>query len=186
MKQFFDRFSRWIVALVVALAAALGAAGGASYTGAIAGKASHIYQLTSVTSLIAGTSVAAGTTVGAGAAVTAGTSVTAGTFVTATTTLNGRKLALVYGAPMTCANGATITPTNSYQQLTAAGTVEVTLAVASRVTGEILILEDMVAQQITIKDVNVYGAGDCALNIGDTMMFVFDGTYWVELARKDN
>ena len=164
MKQIWEKFSRWIVAIVVALAAALGAAGGASYTGAIAGKASHIYQLTTVTSLIAGTSVAAGSTV------------TAGTKYVATKST----------AALSCANGATITPVSTYQELTASGTVEVTLTATSRTTGEILILWNSAAQAITIKDVNIDGTGDLALSQYDTAMYIFNGTKWAQLATSNN
>jgi hypothetical protein len=182
MKQIWDKFSRWIIAVVVALAAALGAAGGASYTGAIAGKPSHIYQLTSVTSLIAGTSVAAGTTMIAGTSVAAGTTVAAGTSVTAGT----KYIAAKSAAAITCADGATITPTATYQELTAAGTVEVTMTATSRTTGEILILWNSAAQAITIKDVNVDGTGDLALSQFDTAMYIFNGTKWAQLATSNN
>jgi len=164
MKQFFDKFSRWIVALIVALAAALGAAGGMTYTGAIAGKASHIYQLTTVTSMIAGTSVAAGTTVAAGT----------------------KYVATKSAAAISCANGATITPVSSFQELTASGTVEVTVTATSRTTGEILILWNSAAQAITIKDVNIDGTGDLALSQYDTAMYIFNGTKWAQLATSNN
>ena len=169
MKNFFDKFSRWITALIVALAAALGAAGGMTYTGAIAGKASHIYQLTTVTSMIAGTSVSAGTTVTAGSTVTAGT-----------------KYVATAAAAITCANGATITPTGTYQPITASGTVEVTVTATSRTTGEILILVNTAAQAITIKDVNIDGTGDLALSQYDTAMYIFNGTNWAQLATSNN
>lgn len=88
---------------------------------------------------------------------------------------------------LTITDGGVITPTGSYQPLTAAGAVTATIATSGVTTGTLLILINTAAQNILIQDTgNQVLAGDATLNQYDALELLFDGTRWIERRRSDN
>jgi len=86
---------------------------------------------------------------------------------------------------------STITPTASYQPISSASavTTSATTAIADGVlNGQILILvNENASDVITIKDsANTHLSGDIALGNDDTLMLMWDGADWLELATSNN
>jgi hypothetical protein len=91
----------------------------------------------------------------------------------------------------------TLTPTTSYVELeqdaTAnVGTPDVVLSETAAVEGEILVIvrNDAAAGDVTINEVDGANeqAGAATLNVSefDSIMYIYTGTTWVELARSNN
>lgn len=108
-----------------------------------------------------------------------------------TVAVNGSRLAIADwlaaapGDALTVTDGGIITPTGTLQPLTAAGPVTASLAAGS--SGDVLILYNSAAQNITIEDTTgQLFASTYVMGQYDTLTLVFYGTSWVELARSVN
>lgn len=106
-------------------------------------------------------------------------------------TVNGERLSIaewVGAAPqaaLTITDGGIITPTGTLQMLTAAGAV--TASLASGQAGDMLILVNTAAQNITVADTTgQLFASTYVMGQWDTLTLVFYGTSWIELARSVN
>lgn len=87
---------------------------------------------------------------------------------------------------LTVTNGGTITPTGSYQPLTAAGAVG-TDAIATGTAGDLLVLVNAGSNTITLTDTGTLKlSGDAALGQYDSITLIADGTNWIEVAQADN
>lgn len=87
--------------------------------------------------------------------------------------------------------GSTITPTGTYQPISSASavTTSATTAVADGVqNGQILILvNENASDAIIVKTAaNTHFSGDITLGNDDTLMLLWDGADWLELATTDN
>jgi hypothetical protein len=95
-------------------------------------------------------------------------------------------LVLTPTTSITVTQGMTITPTGTYQPLTAAGAVS-TSAIAAKDAGTMLRLINTSAQTITLTDT---GTLKLTANwVGaqyDALVLMSDGVNWVEMARADN
>lgn len=86
---------------------------------------------------------------------------------------------------LTVTDGATITPTASIMELTAAGAVGAELVAAG--DGQLLILVNTSANTITISDTaTIESTGDIALGQYDTLTLVGMGVKWYEIAASNN
>ena len=84
------------------------------------------------------------------------------------------------------AQGSIITPTGTYQPISAAGAVS-TGSIATGTAGEILILTNTAANTITISDTGTLKlAGDAAIGQYDTLTLLSDGTNWLQVSKADN
>lgn len=84
-------------------------------------------------------------------------------------------------------DGGIITATGTYQPLSSAGSVTVTIATAGVTTGTHLILENTTATSILILNTGTAKlAGDATLGQYDSIHLRFDGTNWIEISRSDN
>lgn len=89
-------------------------------------------------------------------------------------------------------DGAVITPTGTYQPLTATGSVTATLTTSSDfvTAGDVLILIN--ANSTVTSTVNIADSGTAKLTAAaalgqyDSLTLWFDGTNWIELSRADN
>lgn len=87
---------------------------------------------------------------------------------------------------ITVTAGGNISPTGTYQPLTAAGAVG-TSDITAGAAGRLLILTNVGTNAITITDTGTIMLGaDCALGQYDTLTLLSDGTNWLELNRNDN
>ncbi|MCC6457271.1 MAG: hypothetical protein IT328_20120 [Caldilineaceae bacterium] len=87
---------------------------------------------------------------------------------------------------VTLTNGATLTPTGSYQPVTAAGAVGFGAIVADA-PGTLLLLTNVSANTITVSDTGTLKlGGNRALGQYDTLWLVSDGTNWLELGYVNN
>jgi hypothetical protein len=115
---------------------------------------------------------------------TAFTNVIATNLVTQGYVSVGSDLNLFKTATLSVTNGLTITA-NSYQPLSSAGTVTITLA--AKDAGDIVVLENT-----TNTTINMTDAGNRKLTAAwaggqfDSIVLIFDGTNWIELARANN
>lgn len=113
--------------------------------------------------------------------------------VTGSTTLSAF-LSLAPSTAITVTNGNSFTPTASYQQIQAAGTVTPTIAVTNAVgsaytNGTILRLLNVSNQTINIADSgNVKLSSAWAGGQYDSLTLIFDTTTstWIEMSRSDN
>lgn len=81
--------------------------------------------------------------------------------------------------------GAGITPTGSFQVLTAAGAVG--SGITAGAAGDVLLLVNSANQTITITDTGIIKAsGNIALGQYDTAILVSDGTNWYLVGESDN
>ena len=99
--------------------------------------------------------------------------------------------AFVEATPVAVTSGGTITATATYQPITSSGavTTSTSTAIADGVKiGQILILvNENGSDVITIDDGgNTKLSGDAVLGAKDTLMLIWDGTDWVELAQANN
>jgi hypothetical protein len=89
-------------------------------------------------------------------------------------------------------NGAVITPTATYQPIKSAGSVTVTISItddneSAFYPGTMLRLVNTSATSILIADSgNVKLASNWTGGQYDSLALMFDGTYWLEIARSDN
>lgn len=81
-------------------------------------------------------------------------------------------------------NGIPITPTGTYLELTATEWSTVTVA-ANADAGTVLFLNNVSAENIYIADTARNG-GNLTLGQYDTLVYISDGTGWVELSRSNN
>lgn len=82
---------------------------------------------------------------------------------------------------------AVITPTGTYQQLTASGSTTPTVTTSGITAGTILVLINTAAQDILIQDSGTMMlTGDLTLNQYDSLMLWFDGTNWIEISTSNN
>lgn len=87
---------------------------------------------------------------------------------------------------LTIAMNDTITPTGTYQPLTAGGAVSAG-GIAAGTAGQLLILTNISANNITITDTGtVMLNANRVLGQYDTIMLLSDGTNWLELSYNDN
>jgi hypothetical protein len=97
----------------------------------------------------------------------------------------GDFLRLTAATSITVTNGGTLTPTGSYQPITAAGTSGISLGTGA--AGNYACIVNASAQTITITDTGTFvGAGNAALGQNDSVCAIFDGTNWVEVSRANN
>jgi len=88
---------------------------------------------------------------------------------------------------ITVTNGGVLTPTGTYQPITAAGEVTPTVTTTGIDTGAILVIVNESAETINIAD-----SGTMMLNAAvalgqyDTLTLLFDGTNWLQIATADN
>jgi hypothetical protein len=184
------------VAVVAVLAFALAVAGwyrtptpAADYEAmALTGDTTSLYALAIVDDLAVG----GDTTVTGALDVTGATSMAGGmTFSDGDLTV-ADDLIVAAQTALTVTDGSPITPTGSLQLLTAAGEVTPTVAILDAdgvtfTTGTMLWLVNTANQTINLADggnVKLTAAG--AMGQYDTLSLVFDGTYWLEVARADN
>lgn len=81
-----------------------------------------------------------------------------------------------------------ITPTGSYQPITAAGVItDATLAASGFTAGDVVTIVNNGSNSITILDTGTAKlASDAALGQYDSLRVIFDGTNWVQISRGDN
>lgn len=126
-------------------------------------------------------------------AVTTGGDVTVGDDATVTDDLavtddvtTGGSLLLSAQSVITVTNGATLSPTGSYQPIASAAAVgfgAITVAAA----GTELVLVNTVNQTITITDTGTLKlAGNIALGQYDALRLISDGTNWIQVAPVGN
>lgn len=89
---------------------------------------------------------------------------------------------------LTMTDNGVITPTGSYQSITAAATTAGTLGgCAASIAGARVTIVNAVAQAITITDTgNTVLSGNAVLNQYDTLVVLCDGTRWIQLGKTDN
>jgi hypothetical protein len=88
--------------------------------------------------------------------------------------------------PISVTQGATITPTASYQPLQSAGNVS-TAAIATGSAGDLLILINAADTTITISDTGTLKlSGNIALGQFDALTLISDGTNWTQIATSNN
>lgn len=87
---------------------------------------------------------------------------------------------------LTVTDATAFTPTGTYQNITAAGTVTPTIA-AGATAGDLLVLINTSAQVINIADSGTAKlSAAAALNQFDVLILWSDGTNWIEISRSDN
>jgi hypothetical protein len=98
----------------------------------------------------------------------------------------GGNLLLTSQAAATITNGATLTPSGSYQPITAAGTVGFG-AISAGTAGNLLYLVNTANQTITITDTGTLKlAGNAVLGQFDSLTLLSDGTNWIQVSKADN
>jgi len=98
------------------------------------------------------------------------------------------KIRATRGATQTLTFGSVITDVATFQPISAAGAIGLSgIATVTSVAGDILILENVVNQAITISDTGITMlSGNIALGQYDTLGLVYDGTNWVQLFTTNN
>lgn len=108
-----------------------------------------------------------------------------GNFEVADHLLTQAELYMIPPAALAVTDGATITPTASVMELTAAGAVGAELINAS--DGQLLILVNTSANTITITETAAaVMAGNFAMGQGDSLTLIGNGVVWYELSRSNN
>jgi len=98
----------------------------------------------------------------------------------------GSKLILTPAAVITVTNGATLSPTGSYQPIASAGAVGFG-AITAATAGTVLTLVNTVNQTITITDgTTVVLSGNIALGQYDSLVLISDGTRWIMRSTSNN
>lgn len=90
---------------------------------------------------------------------------------------------------ITLTNASTLTPTGTIQPITSAGAIGfgAIAGCAAGTAGRLLVLENNVAQTITITDsATLRMAGNFAMGQYDTIIYLCDGATYVELTRANN
>lgn len=81
---------------------------------------------------------------------------------------------------------STISPTGSYQPLTAENDVS-TSSITAGSAGDVLYLTNTVTWTITLTDTGALKlSGNAALGQYDTLLLIADGTNWIEVVQTDN
>lgn len=89
--------------------------------------------------------------------------------------------------PLAIADGTVINPTGSYQPIYAAGAVSTTLMGTGYDTGTWVTLVNTGTNAITLADQGAFKlSGDLTLGQYDTVLLMFDGTYWVQRSTANN
>ncbi len=87
---------------------------------------------------------------------------------------------------LTITAGGTITPTGTYQRITAAA-ARGTSSVVGHAAGRILVLVNVGSNTITLTDTGTLKlSANAALGQYDTITLQSDGTNWIELAKANN
>ena len=135
----------------------------------------------------AGSYVDADTYLKAGSYVDAGSYVEANTYVAASTYLNAGTYQRFTKRPrITVLNQHPITPTGSFQPITATGTTSHTM-IANGTAGDILVLLNESPFTITLSDTGTLKlSGHAELGQYDSITLMYDTANWVELARTDS
>jgi len=155
-------------------------AGGAAITGDTT-VTGGITATTGITVSAGGATITAGgLTVSAGGATIAAGGVT---LTEGDSQVNDFYIADVQGA-LTLTDNGVITPTGTYQPITEAGDVTVTIKSTGYVTGTLLVLINTAEQTVVITDTASYSAP--SLGQYDTASFIWDGTQWVQIGEVDN
>lgn len=132
-------------------------------------------QISNFDSIVASGDVTAGDDVVAGDDATVGDDLSVGGWI------NGNAATAV-----TVTAGGTITPTGTYQRITAAA-ARGTSSVTGHAAGRIVFLVNVGSNTITLTDTGTLKiAGNAALGQYDTILLQSDGTNWIELARANN
>lgn len=132
-------------------------------------------QISNFDSIVASGDVTAGDDVVAGDDATVGDDLSVGGWV------NGNA-----ADTLTITAGGTITPTGTYQRITAAAE-RGTSSVTGHAAGRIVYLVNVGSNTITLTDTGTLKlAGNAALSQYDTILLQSDGTNWIELARANN
>ena len=131
------------------------------------------------------------TTIGGALTVTGTSNLVGNTSVAGTFAANGSKLAVaktlntVLQSALTLTDGGIITPTGTFQEVTAAADVTVTLAPGA--SGDILIILNSANKTVTIADAGTtYLASAAALGQHDTLTLIATTGAWYEIARSNN
>lgn len=92
------------------------------------------------------------------------------------------------GTTITVTAASAITPTASYQPITAAGAItDATLPTSGFLAGQRVTFVNSGSNSITILDSGTSKlAGNAALGQYDSLTVLFDGTNWIETNRSDN
>lgn len=89
----------------------------------------------------------------------------------------------------TVTDGVPLTPTGTYQPLSAAGTVTPSLVVSGTAAGQLLVLENTANQNVVLVDDaahNLNLTGDVTLGQYDLMTLIWNGADWMEMAVSAN
>ena len=81
-----------------------------------------------------------------------------------------------------------LTPTDSMYELNPASVLTITLQTGSAAKGDILVLINIAAVNVTIVDTNVKTSDGGLVTLGqdDAIMFIFMGSHWYEVAHSPN
>jgi hypothetical protein len=109
------------------------------------------------------------------------------------TTVNGTLVAngglrLSMGSQNFTADAALV-PTEVYMGISSTGTWTMTSINAGTTAGEILVITMAGANSVALVDASISNAeisGDFTMQSEDSIMFIWDGTNWIELCRSDN
>jgi len=120
-----------------------------------------------------------------------GTSLLTGTVTAVGNVLIGDWLVAVEQTACVVEAGTSITPTGMYQPITSEAVVTTSTSIAivdGTVVGQLLILiNENAADAITVDDGgNTRLSGDAVLGPDDTLMLIWDGADWVEIAQANN
>lgn len=158
-------------------------------TGVITGTQTAASSVSS-SSLVTGNEIVTGTLTAATGVITgalsAGTlNISGGSFLTGTVNAGGF-IVLAKASNITVTDNSIITPTATYQPLTADGAVG-TDQIAILSAGTLLYLSNVSANAITITDTGTLKlSADIALGQYDTLTLLSDGTNWIQIATSNN
>lgn len=175
------------VTLIAALGATLNAQGIRQQFEHVIARALTVNGATTINSstTINGELTANGATTINGAAIVNGATNFAGHIVAEDYFATTDWLYLIPPPALVITNGATITPTATVMELTAAAPAGAELINAS--DGQLLILVNTGAQTITISDTTtIESTGDIALGQNDTLTLIGVGVKWYQIAASNN
>ena len=114
---------------------------------------------------------------------------TSGNMATAGKATIGTFLVLAKATVIAVTAAMAIVPTASFQPLTAAGVItNATLSTSGATAGELVRFVNNSSNSITIGEGSTAKTPSTSVALGqyDSAMFMFDGTYWIEMALSDN